>query len=183
MSLSSFLQSDGYRQVPLARNAIGHFEADGKLFGRSVRVLIDTGAGSTAVSLSLARELGLELTSEGKTGGGAGGSRLEIFKLANAILTLDHAVARPKALCAVDLSHVNASLALKQVQPIEVILGADVFERQAAVIDYGSSSLFLKDADPAIQEIRPVRGATGTARSPPMSFFGSTQATVRPLIL
>lgn len=147
MSLSAFLQSDGYRQIPLTRNAVGHFETDGKLAGRAVRVLIDTGAASTVVSLALARELSLELTPEGKTGGGAGGTQLEIFKLANVILTLDNAVPRPKGLYAMDLSHVNAALALKQAQPIEVILGGDVFERQAAVIDYGTSSLFLKDAE------------------------------------
>ena len=40
------------------------------------------------------------------------------------------------------------ALALKRAVPVDVILGADVFERQAAVIDYGSSSLFLKVADP-----------------------------------
>jgi hypothetical protein len=43
-----------------------------------------------------------------------------------------------------DLTHVNQSLALKGESPVDVILGADVFEAHAAVIDYGSSSLFLK---------------------------------------
>jgi hypothetical protein len=147
MSLPAFLESEGYRRVPLTRNGVGHFETGGTLAGRAVRVLIDTGAGSTVVNLSLAQELGLALTSEGRTGGGAGGTKLEIFKLDDGSLTLDHAVPRPKALYAMDLSHVNAALALKGATPVEVILGVDVFERQAAVIDYGSSSLFLKDAD------------------------------------
>lgn len=146
MSLRTFLEAEGYRRVPLTRNGVGHFETGGTLAGRPVRVLIDTGAGSTVVSLALAHELGLGLISEGHTGGGAGGTKLETFKLEDASLTLDHAVPRPKALYAMDLSHVNAALALKQAQPVDVILGVDVFERQAAVIDYGSSSLFLKDA-------------------------------------
>ncbi len=152
MSLSALLQSDGYSHIALTRNAVGHFETDGKLSSRPVRILIDTGAGSTVVSLSLARELGLELISEGKTGGGAGGTQLEVFRLANARLTLGHAVPKPKALCAMDLSHVNAALALKKASPVDVILGADVFERQAAVIDYGTSSLFLRDAHPGVAE-------------------------------
>jgi hypothetical protein len=147
MSLSAFLQSNGYRQIPLTRNAVGHFETGGELSGRPVRVLVDTGAGSTVVSLSLAIELGLELISEGRTGGGAGGTRLEIFKVANATLILDHAAPKPKALYAMDLSHVNAALALKHASPVDVILGADVFEKQSAVIDYGTGSLFLKDAE------------------------------------
>jgi hypothetical protein len=53
MSLLAFLQSGGYRQIPLTRNAVGHFETAGTLAGRPVRVLIDTGAGSTVVSLVL----------------------------------------------------------------------------------------------------------------------------------
>jgi len=149
MSLVAFLESQGYRRVPLARNGVGHFETGGTLAGRAVRVLIDTGAASTVASLSLARELGLKLTSLGKRGGGAGGAELEIFQLEDAPLQLDHAVPRPRALYAMDLSHVNAALALKGAAPVDVILGVDVFEKQAAVIDYGSSSLFLRDAPDA----------------------------------
>jgi hypothetical protein len=72
---------------------------------------------------------------------------LGTFKLKDVTLILDHAAPRPKALYAMDLSHVNAALALKGAAPVDVILGVDVFEKQAAVIDYGTNSLFLKDAD------------------------------------
>jgi hypothetical protein len=146
MSLSSFLEREGYRRVPLARNGVGHFEASGTLAGRAIRVLVDTGAASTVVSLSLARELGLEVVSLGRHGGGAGGAQLEIFQLHGAELDLDGAHPKPTALYAMDLSHVNAALAMKGTTPVEAILGVDVFDRQKAVIDYGSSSLFLKDA-------------------------------------
>jgi aspartyl protease len=147
VSLSAFLESEGYRRVPLTRNGVGHFETGGTLAGRAVRVLIDTGAASTVVSFALAQELGLKLTPLGRKGGGAGAAQIEIFQLEDSTLQLDHALPRPKALYAMDLSHVNAALALKGATPVEVILGVDVFERQAAVIDYGSSSLFLKNAN------------------------------------
>jgi hypothetical protein len=117
MSLPAFLEADGYRRVSLKRNAVGHFEAAGTLAGHSVRVLVDTGAASTVVSLSLAQQMGWKLTPLGRN-----------------------------ALVAMDLSHVNAALALKGTTPVDVILGVDVFDRQSAVIDYGSSSLFLKEA-------------------------------------
>jgi Aspartyl protease len=145
MSLQSFLEADGYRRVPLTRNGVGHFETGGTLAGNPVRVLIDTGAGSTVVSLDLARKLGLKINLLDRKGGGAGGAQLDIYQLEENNLLLDQATPRPNALYAVDLSHVNAALALKGATPVEVILGVDVFERQAAVIDYGSSSLFLKD--------------------------------------
>ena len=111
MSLSSFLEREGYRRVPLARNGVGHFEASGTLAGRIIRVLVDTGAARTVVSLSLAREMGLEVVSLGRHGGGAGGTQLEIFQLQGAELDLDGAHPKPTALYAMDLSHVNAALA------------------------------------------------------------------------
>ncbi len=61
-------------------------------------------------------------------------------------MRLDHAMPRPAALYAMDLTHGNQAPALKGTTPLDVIQGVDVFEKQAAVIDYGTSSLFLKDA-------------------------------------
>jgi hypothetical protein len=145
MSLTAFLAREGYRRVPLGRNGVGHFEANGTLAGRAIRVLVDTGAASTVISLSLARELGLQLAPLGRTGGGAGGTQLEIFQLQGVELELDGARLRPSALYAMDLSHVNAALAKKGATPVEAVLGADALDRQKAVIDYASSSLFLKD--------------------------------------
>ena len=155
MSLPAFLESKGYRRVPLTRNGVGHFETGGTLSGRAVRVLIDTGAASTVVSFALARELGLKLTPLGRKGGGAGAAQIEVFQVEDSTLRLDHALPRPQALYAMDFSHVNAALALKGATPVEVVLGVDVFEKQAAVIDYGSNSLFLKDADlPQVEETK-----------------------------
>jgi clan AA aspartic protease (TIGR02281 family) len=145
VALPVFLQTAGYRRIPLTRNGVGHFEAAGTLAGRAVRVLIDTGAASTVISLALARELGLALAPLGRTGGGAGGANLEIFQVSSADLRLGDAVPQTKGLYAMDLGHVNAALAQKGTLPVDAILGVDVFDAQAAVIDYGSSSLFLRD--------------------------------------
>jgi hypothetical protein len=60
-------------------------------------------------------------------------------------LRLGEVVPRPHALVAMDLSHADAALAQGGAAPIEAILGVDVYEAQAAVIDYGSASLFLLD--------------------------------------
>jgi len=43
-----------------------------------------------------------------------------------------------------DLAHVNQALSLRGEGHVDVVLGADVLEIQQAIIDYGSSSLFLK---------------------------------------
>ena len=144
MTLSAFLTQEGFRQIALSRSGIGHFHTTGSLSGYPVAVLIDTGAASTVVSLARARELGLTLKKLEMKGGGAGGAQLDIFHLADATLSLGDVQPRCRALLGMDLAHVNQSLALKGESPVDVILGADVFEAHAAVIDYGSSSLFLR---------------------------------------
>jgi hypothetical protein len=147
MTLPAFLSKLGFHQIALSRSGVGHFHAAGSLSGHPVAVLIDTGAASTVVSLSLARQLRLTLTKlemKGGGAGGAGGAHLDIFQLADATLSLGDVRPRARALLAMDLAHVNQSLTLKGEAPVDVILGADVFEAQGAVIDYGSSSLFLK---------------------------------------
>jgi hypothetical protein len=144
MTLSDFLAQEGFRQIRLTRSGVGHFHASGSLNGHPVTVLVDTGAASTVVSLALSRARGLALKKLEMTGGGAGGAHLDIYHLADATLSLGDIQPRTRALLAMDLTHVNQSLALKGEGPVDVILGADVFEARAAVIDYGSSSLFLK---------------------------------------
>lgn len=144
MNLVEFLHSAGYRQLPLQRSRVGHLQARGTLNGRPVSVLMDTGGASSVISLALARELGVTLTKMPFQGGGAGAARLDVFDVADAVLEIGEIVPKTRALMAMDLTHVNDALALKGENPVDVILGADVFESQAAVIDYGSGSLFLR---------------------------------------
>jgi predicted aspartyl protease len=147
-ALTSVLTAAHFQRVPLVRTGVGHFEAAGTLNGIPIRVLIDTGAASTVLSLALVRHLGLDLVPLGQIGGGAGGANLEVFEVRGAELRLGEVVPRPKALMAMDLSHVDAALAQQGAAPVDAILGMDVYEAQAAVIDYGSASLFLQDRVP-----------------------------------
>jgi hypothetical protein len=143
MDLPKLLLDAGFRRVPLSRTGVGHFQTSGQLNGRTVAVLIDTGAASTVLSLELAQELGLTLQKALHQGGGAGAARLDVYFVPDADLLLGDLRPRSQALMAVDLTHANQALALKGQSPVDVILGADVFDAHAAVIDYGSNSLFL----------------------------------------
>lgn len=147
MSLASFLRQAGYRRVSLERTGVGHFEASGTLAGHPVRVLIDTGASSTVVDLATAQTCALDTAPLGATGGGAGGSNLTIYQIPGTALRLGDAVVHPKTLYAMDLTHCNAALAQKGALPVQMILGVDVYEAYHAVIDYSSSSLFLRDSE------------------------------------
>jgi hypothetical protein len=146
MALGTFLESNGFRRVPLTRTGVGHFEVEGTLNGHTVRVLIDTGAASTVASLSRVSEIGFPIKPISRCGAGAGGTNLEVFQVDCAELRLGDVVPKVSALLAMDLTHVNTALAQKGVIPVDVILGVDVFDAHEAVIDYGSQSLFLREA-------------------------------------
>ena len=161
MSVSSFLGAAGFRRVPLSRTGVGHFETAGTLKGEPVRVLIDTGAGRTIVDLSRARQLGLDIRPVSRCGAGAGGSNLQVFEVRGAELRLGDVVPHTDALLAMDLTHVNSALAQKGAAPVDVVLGADVFDAQAAVIDYGSASLFLRDRSDGSSSEGPDRSRNG----------------------
>lgn len=144
MSLVAFLNQNGYTQIPLSRSGVGHFHTEGLLNDRSISVLIDTGAASTIFSLDLVREMNLPMTKSSMFGGGAGAAQMEIHQIRDARFVISDISPKVRALLAMDLSHVNQALALKGSVPVDVILGVDVLEAHSAVIDYGSSSLYLK---------------------------------------
>jgi len=144
MSLVEFLAQNGYTRVPLSKSGIGHFHTDGTLDGRALSVLVDTGAGSTVFSLDIAREMGLALTRLGMRGGGAGAAQLDVYRIREARFLLGDITPKVGSLLAMDLTHVNQAAALRGSGPIDAVLGADVLEAHSAVIDYGSSSLYLK---------------------------------------
>ena len=144
MTLTEFLEQNGYTRVPLSRSGIGHFHTDGTLNGRPISVLVDTGAGSTVFSLDIARELGLRLTKLEMRGGGAGAAQLDVYGIREARFRLGKIMPKVGTLLAMDLTHVNQAASLRRSGPIDAVLGGDVLEAHSAVIDYGSSSLYLK---------------------------------------
>ena len=146
VDLESFLKEKGFQRIELTRNAAGHFQLRGELNGRAVTVIVDTGAGHTLISLTLARELGLEPVKLSDAGGGAGGVNLAVYRVPEAELRVGGVPTDGGGLLAMNHSHVNEGMACKGGAPVHVVLGADVFDSRAAVIDYGSSSLFLKMA-------------------------------------
>jgi hypothetical protein len=88
--------------------------------------------------------MGLALDKLDTYGGGAGAARLDVYRIGDASFRLGALAPRTAALLAMDLTHVNQAAALRGSGPIDAVLGADVLEAHSAVIDYGSSSLYLK---------------------------------------
>ncbi len=144
MLLVEFLNQTGYVRIPLTRSGVGHFHTAGSLNNRQIEVLIDTGAAGTVFSFDLAQQMNLPMTKLAMHGGGAGAAQMEIHQIHEARFLIGEVTPKVRGLLTMDLSHVNQALALKGSSLIDAILGVDVLEAHQAVIDYGSSSLYLK---------------------------------------
>ena len=143
-SLPEFLNEAGYVRISLSRSGVGHFHSEGKLNERPITVLIDTGADTTIISLGLAKEMNLPMTQLSGFAGGAGSTSLEIHQVDDAHFQIGPVSPKIEGLYAMDFSHVNEALADKGSSPVDAIAGVNIFEVYKAVIDYDSSSLYLK---------------------------------------
>lgn len=141
--LTDFLIAHGYVRVPLRRSVVGHFHTDGVLNGHPVEVLVDTGAAVTVVAMSVVKAAGLRWDWLNRDAAGAGGA-LDQYRVEGAALQLGSFTPRLAGPAGLDFEHVNAPLVANGSAEVHVILGADVFDAHAAVIDYATQSLFLK---------------------------------------
>ncbi len=141
--LTDFLNGRGYRQLALTRSVVGHFHTQGTLNGRPVEILVDTGAACTCVALSLVRALGISCERVDDAAAGAGGA-FEQFRVDGADFRLGSFTPRINSLAGFDFEHVNAPLRANGSTEVDMILGVDVFDAHAAVIDYETQSLFLR---------------------------------------
>jgi Aspartyl protease len=141
--LADFLAAHDYMRVPLRRSVLGHFHTNGTLNGRPVEVLVDTGAAITVVAMSVVQAIGLRTEWLNREAGGAGGA-LDQYRVEGAVLQLGSLVPRLAGPAGLDFEHINAPLRANGSTEVEVILGADVFDAHAAVIDYATESLFLR---------------------------------------
>jgi predicted aspartyl protease len=140
--LAAFLAQRGYVALPLRRSAVGHFHTPGTLNGRPVEILVDTGASCTVVSLALVQALGLAAERADDDAGGAGGAIAQ-FIVQGAELCLGAFAPRLSRVAGMDFEHVNAALVAQGSSAVDMILGVDVFDHHAAIIDYAGEALFL----------------------------------------
>lgn len=77
-SQTRFSSADGV--IELRRGPDGHYHWPGTINGRTVEFLVDTGATTTAISSSLARELGLDSDGEVQSMTAAGPARGEAVR-------------------------------------------------------------------------------------------------------
>lgn len=143
--LATFLPARDYLPIPLTRAASGHLAlAEARMNGQEASLYLDAGAGQSVLDLAFAKRLRLALTRDQHQGAGAGGGGLALFHTLVARLELAGFTERDFACMVMDLAHVNAGLRERGLAPMDGIIGGDVLQRRAAVIDCGQSVLFLR---------------------------------------
>ena len=143
--LARFLTVRKFVPLPLIKAPTGHLAlARARVNGHAAALWLDTGAGRTVLDRKFARKLGLALTPDACRGAGAGGSGLAVLTTVVSQLSLASFTELDFACLVMDLAHVNAGLKQRGLAPIDGIIGADLLEARAAVIDYKAAVLYLR---------------------------------------
>ena len=108
---------NGVAEVVLARNAKGHYVADGALNGQRVTFLLDTGATDVAVSEALANRIGLE-----RQGGG-------LSQTANGVVAVWQTTIDSVELGSIRMRNVRASIVPSMRTGDQVLLGMSFLKR------------------------------------------------------
>ncbi len=143
-ALRAFLLNLGYVALPLKKSPLNHFELRGTLNNQPVLLMLDTGASHTGLDEQSAERLHLLSEASDEKAGGLGNSEMTVSQCVIDTLTLGELRFESVPAFVADLSHVNAALAVANADSVDGILGADLLNHHGAIIDYGSSTLYLK---------------------------------------
>ena len=147
VSITEFLEKQGYIGVELRPTPLGHLELDATVNGNPARMVLDTGAGVTVIDKASAARWALAGESCGDTAvagcvgdiGGVDDATVRTLELAGLELTeVDVKL--------MDLSQINAGLEKAKAQRIDGIIGSDLMMSREAVIEYATHRLHLRNS-------------------------------------
>lgn len=142
VTLKDFLLKKNYVQIPLDKNSIGHFTVKVKVNNDSALFILDTGASGTCIDFESAKKFGISLKDISGGAYGYGGDS-EKIQIGDATITMNN-FSKTMAITAIDLTSVNKAYSTENSGHIDGVIGADILNGNSAIIDYETSSLFLK---------------------------------------
>ncbi len=143
-TLKSFLKKKRYRAVPLTLTATHHLEVTAAINGVSGRFILDTGASNTCVGVDKTEHFKLNSKASEVKAAGAGATDMETQLSTKNKLQIGDWQKKKIKIILFDLSHINEALTSHDALPVDGIIGADVLDTGKAVIDYRSTTLYLK---------------------------------------
>jgi hypothetical protein len=143
-NLGGFLAAQGYRMIPLRRLATGHFAIDGTAGTTSLILIVDTGASHTILDQQRAARFRLVLRQERSRAAGLGVADQQVSSAVLRDVIVGPLQLDSLPVSVLDLSHVNEALRQLRVPPVDGIMGADMLLRKQAIIDYGTTRLYIR---------------------------------------
>ncbi len=122
-----------------------HLKVNVLLNGKSIALLIDTGASRTVFDLNFIKE-NFEDSSLQKSDSlttGIGTNTLESFSLSIAKLTIGNIEIENFKTAVVDLSHLNETYQTLSIPMVQGVLGNDILNQYEALIDYKNKQFWL----------------------------------------
>ena len=143
LTKNSFLKSVGYISVKLKLLKTNHYLLKACINGVEGKFILDSGASSSCMCLSLESKFKID-SKENKIKASSATSNMEDTRLSK-----DNAIKIGKwiskiSLVSIYMTHINSVLNEKVTESVDGIIGADVFKKTKAVIDYESNKLYLK---------------------------------------
>jgi predicted aspartyl protease len=83
-ALAEVLSRHGFRRIMMSRSPVGHLKLAGRLDGRPIDIVLDTGASKTIVEPTYCRSEGIDVTDTGQPGHGG-----NVYTLGDVRMTLD----------------------------------------------------------------------------------------------
>jgi predicted aspartyl protease len=143
-TLKSFLKKKKYLPVSLTLTSTHHLEVLANINGVSGRFILDTGASNSCVGMDKIEHFKLISKASEVKAAGAGATDMETQLSTKNTLEIGHWKKKKIKIILFDLQHINEALTSHEALPVDGIIGADVLEKGQAVIDYKTSTLYLK---------------------------------------
>ena len=146
-SLRKFLNQKKYIRIPLIETGTGHMELSAKVNDIKGRFILDTGASSSCIGFDGVEKFKLFAEESKIKAAGAGAIDMLTQISQNNLVEIGDWKKKNVEIVLFDLSHVNTALENHNAEPVNGIIGADIFKHGKAIIDYQYKCLYLRQKD------------------------------------
>lgn len=142
--LSDFLRNKSYFRIKMHAIASNHFKIISKINGVKGVFILDTGASSTFIDISLKDKFKLKSKTSLIEASGAGPNKLTTQLSKNNSIKIGSWKSEKFQILLIDLSNVNNAFASIKAQAVDGIIGTDILKIGNGILDYEKRYLYLK---------------------------------------
>ena len=140
----SYLKSEDYISISLKKTTTNHYQIVASVNNIKGLFILDTGASNTCVDLSQTEKFNL-ISENSEIKASSATDLMEETKISKKnTLQIGKWFNKSSSFVLFNLNHINKALNEREVQKVDGIIGADTLKKAKAIIDYGTSKLYLK---------------------------------------